>query len=215
MRWKTVTALILITLLMTGSALTQTAPIQATSAGNLIMRAEATPPRPNNGITQAPTSDTRGQISWTRNNSQVKRSEQENFAGLEAFFDRLDIANEFSGAVLVARNGYPIFRRAYGLASREYGAPNRPDTKFNIGSINKVFTQIAIGRLIEQGRVSLDDTIGRHLPDYPNQQARESVTVRRLLAMTSGIGDIFNSERYRSTPKDRIRTINDYLALFA
>jgi CubicO group peptidase (beta-lactamase class C family) len=133
---------------------------------------------------------------------------------LDKYLDEKVKADEFAGAVLVAKNNRPIFRKAYGLASREYNAPNRIDTKFNLGSINKIFTAIAIGQLIEQGQLSLDDTIGRHLPDYPNQQAREHVTVRHLLEMTSGIGDFFN-EKYRSTPKDRIRTTNDYLSLFA
>ena len=141
-------------------------------------------------------------------------AEQEAFAGLDKDLDRLVKANEFAGAVLVAKNGQPVFRKAYGLASREYDVPNRVDTRFNLGSINKIFTQIAIGQLIKQGKLSLDETIGKHLPDYPNNQARQSVTIKHLLDMSSGIGDIFN-EKYRSTPKDRIRTNEDYLLLFA
>jgi CubicO group peptidase (beta-lactamase class C family) len=144
-----------------------------------------------------------------------RERELETFDELDAYLDRRVKANEFAGAVLVAKNGHPIFRKAVGLASREYGAPNRLDTKFNLGSICKAFTKIAVGQLIEQGELSLDDTIGRHLPDYPNPQARDSVTIRQLLEMTSGIGDIFNSEKYKSIAKDRLRTIADYLPLFA
>ncbi|MBO0798235.1 MAG: beta-lactamase family protein, partial [Blastocatellia bacterium] len=133
---------------------------------------------------------------------------------LDRYLDGLVKADKFAGTVLIAKKGQPIFRRAYGLASREYGTPNRPDTKFNLGSICKTFTQIAIGQLIDEGKLTMDDTIGMILPDYPNQQARESVTVRQLLSMTSGIGDIFN-DKFRSIAKDRIRTIADYLPLFA
>jgi D-alanyl-D-alanine carboxypeptidase len=52
------------------------------------------------------------------------------------------------------------------------------------------------------------------LPDYPNAQAAEKVTIRHLLGMTSGIGDFFGS-RYDATPKEKIRTLRDYLPLFA
>jgi CubicO group peptidase (beta-lactamase class C family) len=180
----------------------------------LTLRVETDSPHSINGIILAPANAPRGQIPRPGNGFLGKDSASAIPAELEKNLDGMVKSSEFSGAVLVAKNGYPIFRKAYGLASREYGAHNRLDTKFNLGSINKVFTQIAIGRLIEQGALSLDDTIGKHLPDYPNQQARDSVTVRHLLAMTSGIGDIFN-EKFRSTPKDRLRTIADYLPLFA
>jgi CubicO group peptidase (beta-lactamase class C family) len=92
--------------------------------------------------------------------------------------------------------------------------PNRLDTKFNLGSINKVFTQIAIGQLAEQGKLSIDDKLGKHLPDYPNREAAEKVTIRQILDMKSGIGDFFGPE-YQATPKDRLRTVKDFLPLFA
>jgi D-alanyl-D-alanine carboxypeptidase len=123
-------------------------------------------------------------------------------------------ADEFSGVVLVAKNGQPVMRNAYGLASREYNVPNRTDTKFNLGSINKVFTQVAVGQLAEQGKLSFDDTLGKHLPDYPNRQAAEKVTIRQLLSMSSGIGDFFGA-KYDATPKDRLRKLSDFLPLFA
>ena len=133
---------------------------------------------------------------------------------IEAYVAGLVQADEFAGVVLVARGDTPIFLRAYGLADRGFGTPNRPDTRFNLGSINKLFTTIAVGQLLEQGKLSLGDTIGRFLPDYPNREAMATVTVKHLLEMTSGIGDFFG-ERFEATPKDRVRTIRDYLPLFA
>ena len=56
--------------------------------------------------------------------------------------DRLSQADEFSGAVLIAKNGETLFRRAYGQASKRFSVPNTPETKFNIGSINKSFTKL-------------------------------------------------------------------------
>ena len=123
-------------------------------------------------------------------------------------------ADEFSGTVLVAKKDGVVFQKAYGLASKEYNVPNRIDTKFNLGSINKTFTQVAIGQLAEQGKLSFDDKLGKHLPDYPNHDAAEKVTIRQLLDMKSGIGDFFGPE-FDAMSKDRLRTLKDFLPLFA
>ena len=126
---------------------------------------------------------------------------------------RLAAAGEFSGVVLIARNGKPFFHQAYGSADRAFGVANRPDTKFNIGSINKTFTQTAIGQLAEKGKLSLDDTIRKHLPDSTLAGA-DRITIQQLLTMSSGLGDFFG-ETFDATPKSRIRTLQDYLRLFA
>lgn len=123
-------------------------------------------------------------------------------------------ADEFAGAVLVARAGGTLVRAAYGLASREHGVANRPDTKFNLGSINKVFTRLAIAQFAAAGKLSLDDRLGKWLPEYPNADAREKVTLRHLLGMSGGIGDFFG-DRFDATPKDRFRSNRDFLPMFA
>ena len=133
---------------------------------------------------------------------------------LNAMIDKRVADDSFSGVVMVAKDGKPIFQRAVGLASKSYNIPNRIDTKFNLGSINKFFTRIAISQLIEQGKFSLDDTIGKYLPDYPNKVAAEKVTIKHLLDMQSGVGDFFGP-KFDDTPKNRIRAIKDYLPLFA
>ncbi len=122
--------------------------------------------------------------------------------------------DRFSGVVLIARPGTALYLKAWGLASREFGAPNRTDTKFNLGSINKIFTKTAIAQLLEKGTISLDDTLGRLLPDYPNKDAAAKVTLRQLVAMRSGIGDFFGP-RFEKTPKDVFRRNADFLPLFA
>ena len=135
-------------------------------------------------------------------------------ARIRAELDQRSRADLFSGVVLVAQGDQVLLHEARGLASREFAAANRTDTRFNLGSINKLFTRVAIGQLAEQGKLSLDDTIGKFLPDYANREAAGKVTVRQLLDMTSGIGDFFG-EKYEATPKDRIRTLEDYLQFFA
>ncbi len=141
-------------------------------------------------------------------------SEAELVGAVDGYFKKLVDADEFSGAVLVAKQGKPVYQKAFGLASKEFNVPNRLDTKFNTGSIDKSYTQIAIGQLIEQGKLAADDTIGKHLPDYPNKQAAEKITILHLLTHTSGIGDFFN-ERYFATPKNQLRNIADFLKLIA
>jgi len=140
-------------------------------------------------------------------------TETEMLKELETFMDQTSIEDQFSGVVLLAKGESPIFRKAYGLASKEYNVPNRVDTRFNLGSINKFLTRIAIEQLEGKGKLRLDDPVSKYLTDYPNKEAAENVTIRHLLDMTSGIGDFFG-EKYQSTPKDRIRTLSDYLLLF-
>jgi D-alanyl-D-alanine carboxypeptidase len=135
-------------------------------------------------------------------------------AEIDGLVDGLVEKDEFSGVVLVARGEAPMFWKAYGLASKEYGVSNRLDTRFNIGSINKMITRVAIEQLAGKGALRFDDTIGKFLPDYPNGEAAGKVTIRQLIDMTSGIGDFFG-EKYAATPKDRIRDLADYLPLFA
>jgi D-alanyl-D-alanine carboxypeptidase len=152
--------------------------------------------------------------SSTETTAQDRISESTALSTIEELSRSLAGKDEFSGVVLVAKDGNPILQKAVGLASREYDVPNRLDTKFNLGSINKIFTQILIGQLIDQGKLSLDDHLVKLLPDYPNREAAERVTLRQLLDMTSGIGDFFGPE-FEATPKDRIRNLKDYLPLFA
>ncbi len=146
--------------------------------------------------------------------SKISQEDSELVMELESFLKELADKDEFSGVVLLAKNDKPLFFKAYGFASKEFKVPNNVNTRFNIGSINKIITRIAIEQLREAGKLKLDDTIGKHLPDYPNKEAREKVTIKHLLEMSSGIGDFFG-EKYQATPKNKIRNLSDYLPLFA
>jgi D-alanyl-D-alanine carboxypeptidase len=141
-------------------------------------------------------------------------TEAEALALIEKRLNELIAADEISGVVMITKGATPLLQKAFGLASREYNVPNRMDTKFNLGSINKLFTQIAIGQLVEQGKLSFDDKLGKHLPDYPNRDAAAKVTIRHLLDMASGIRDFFGPE-FQDMPKDRLRAVKDFLPLFA
>jgi D-alanyl-D-alanine carboxypeptidase len=100
-------------------------------------------------------------------------------------------AGRFAGAVLVARNGRVLLRRAYGLADIADGRQATAGTRYCIGSMGKMFTAVSILQLIQAGRVGLDDPLARHLPDYPNADLARRVTIAHLLTHTGGTGDVF------------------------
>ncbi|MFY2763096.1 serine hydrolase domain-containing protein [Arenimonas sp. MALMAid1274] len=101
-------------------------------------------------------------------------------------------AGRFTGTVLVGRGDDTLYAGAFGLADRRSGRPNTLDTPFNLGSINKMFTGIAIAQLQAAGKLDWTDTVGRHLPDFPNAQIRDRVTLHQLLTHTSGVGSYWN-----------------------
>ncbi len=119
----------------------------------------------------------------------------------------------FSGAVMIAKDGKPILSKSYGFANAAKKELNRPDTKFNLGSINKMFTRIAIGQLLKQGKVSFSDTLIKVLPDYPNREIASKITIGQIINMRSGLGDFFG-DKFIASDKSKIRTLQDYLPFF-
>jgi D-alanyl-D-alanine carboxypeptidase len=141
-------------------------------------------------------------------------------AKAEALIAPVVEADQFSGAVLVARNGVPVFKRAFGLANREWGTPNTPDTKFRIGSITKQFTATGILQLVEAGKLSVDDPVSKYYPDAP--PGWNSITIRHLLTHTSGIPSFtgiphfFEGQaRLDRTPEEIIKLTQDKPLEFA
>ena len=98
---------------------------------------------------------------------------------IDSYLDSLVAENKLSGAVLVARDGVTIASKAAGIANKTTGAPITLNTRFNLGSTNKMFTAIAIAQLAQAGRLSFDDTISKHLPDYPNKVSGVELYQRR------------------------------------
>jgi len=96
-------------------------------------------------------------------------------------------------AILVSKNGRVLVSKGYGTADLEWDAPATDDTVFAVGSITKSFTGLAVAQLVAAGKLSLDDTLGKFLPDFPADKRK--ITVRQLLNHTSGL---FN---YTETPE--------------
>ncbi|UCD63627.1 MAG: beta-lactamase family protein [Candidatus Zixiibacteriota bacterium] len=130
-------------------------------------------------------------------------------AYLDELVDSLVARDQFSGTILVAKDGQPVYKRAAGEACKWYHVPNKIDTKFCLGSMNKMFTSVAVAQLVEQGKLSYDDKIGQHLPDYPNQDVREKVTLHQLLTHTSGMG-MYWEELFTNPEWPYIETVQDY-----
>ncbi|MGA0607701.1 serine hydrolase domain-containing protein [Phenylobacterium sp. VNQ135] len=109
-------------------------------------------------------------------------------------------AQVFSGAVLVARGRTVLATEACGYANRRYDVPNRPDTRFNLASINKMFTAVAVMQLAEAGKLSLDDPLSRHLDEtWIAPDVGRTITLRHLLTHTSGLGSFLNETWNRSS----------------
>src|ERR1700694_920171 len=132
---------------------------------------------------------------------------------LSSSVDSLARAGQFAGVAVLAKNGVPVFQRAYGMADRERSVANNLETAFNLGSINKVFTQIAILQLGAAGKLNLDSTLAAYWPDYPNKAVANKITIRQLMRHTSGIGGNIFASPAGGTRND-VRTLKDYLGLF-
>lgn len=120
----------------------------------------------------------------------------------------------FTGTVLVARAGQPIFRKAYGAANREWMMPNAIGTRYRIGSITKPFTAVLILQLADENKLGLDDPIKKYLPDLPANWGQASV--RQLLSHMSGIPSHTALEDFdaklqpvRHTPQELIDLLKD------
>jgi CubicO group peptidase (beta-lactamase class C family) len=141
-------------------------------------------------------------------------NEDELIAEVKAHASELASRNQFSGAVLVADEGESlhIFDDAWSLADRDKNIKNAIETQFCIGSMNKMFTAVAVLQLVEAGKLSLDGTIAQYWPSYPNHDLSGKVTIRELLTHTGGTGDIFTPEY--EAHRLEMTTLDDYVKLF-
>lgn len=118
----------------------------------------------------------------------------------------------FSGVVLIAHHGNIVLEKAWGMADSARQIPNTTSTQFCIGSMNKMFTSVAILQLVQQGKIALDKPIASYWPNYPNRDLAVRVTIREFLNHTGGTGDIFTPE-YQAR-RQEIRSLADFVSLF-
>jgi CubicO group peptidase (beta-lactamase class C family) len=127
----------------------------------------------------------------------------------------------FSGVVDVRRDGEVLFQSAFGLASPRWGVANTLDTRFDVASISKLFTSVAVLQLVDARRLELDASIHEYV-DLTGTTVAAAVTLRHLLTHTSGIADIAEeddgenyAEVFRRVPCHTITTLRDFMPLFA
>lgn len=113
---------------------------------------------------------------------------QDQFAAVDAFVRAEMARQKIPGVALaIVRGGTPVKMEGYGLANVEHQVPVTPDTVFQSASVGKQFTAAAIMRLVEQGKLSLDDPLTTYFPDAP--ASWRAITPRHLLTHTSGLPD--------------------------
>jgi D-alanyl-D-alanine carboxypeptidase len=139
-------------------------------------------------------------------------SQSDLLTALREKLEKDSAADKFAGAVIVAKDGKAIFSGAYGMADREKKIPNTLDTKFRIGSMNKMFTATSILQLVQAGKIALNDPLGKYITDYPNKEFASKVTIQQLLTHTGGTGDIFGPEF--DAHRKELRTLQDYVNLY-
>lgn len=135
---------------------------------------------------------------------------------LGLYLEEQSRTDNFSGSVLVAKDGNPILEYSSGLANREKNILNGIDTKFNLGSANKMFAGVAIAQLAEAGSLGFHDAVGIYLPGFPNQVVREQVTIHHLLTHTSGLGSFIDLDCRDEflAARENLKTIEYVVNLF-
>jgi CubicO group peptidase (beta-lactamase class C family) len=140
-------------------------------------------------------------------------AEKEAIDEIRALMAKVKQKNWYSGTVLVAREADVLLTDFAGEASKAFHVPNNIDTKFNLGSMNKMFTSTAIARLVEAGKLSFDDAIGKYIDEtWLPKTVTDTITVRHLITHTSGLGSYFN-DVYQKSSRALFRKLDDYKPL--
>ncbi|WP_184718094.1 serine hydrolase domain-containing protein [Caulobacter sp.] len=123
-----------------------------------------------------------------------------------------ELGEDYSGVVLVARRGQPFATFAQGWADRERQIPNRAETRFRIGSVNKMQTAVAVLQLVQAGKVDLDAPLITYLKAYPDAAWARKVTLHHLLSHSGRAGDIFGPAY--DARREALRTPQDFIDLY-
>ena len=158
----------------------------------------------------------KSEIAQKDNEKQIKKyKDDELIKKTELSLKKLAQDEEFSGTVIVAKEGKVLIEKAIGMASKSYEIPNKMDTKFNIASVGKTFTALAITQLVEQGKLSFDDSLSMYIgADWLDPEISKKIQIKHLLTHTSGLDDYFR-DAYMQCDIPFFRELKDYKALIA
>lgn len=116
-----------------------------------------------------------------------------------------------NGSILIASNGNILLNKGFGMANWEHAVPNKPATKFRIGSLTKAFTSMGIFQLHEEGKLSIDDCVAKYLPDFPHG---EKMTICHCLTSTTGIPNYTSFPDFWSKTMRLPMTLNQLIDSF-
>lgn len=143
----------------------------------------------------------------------VKLDEEEMIAYTSGLIDCLCKQDVFSGTLLIAKGDQVLLEKACGEATKSWHVANNIDTKFNLGSMNKMFTATAIAQLVEKGLLSYDTPISQYVDEtWLPKSITDKVTVHHLLTHTSGLGSYFN-DTYMKGSRELYRNVEDFKPL--
>ena len=116
----------------------------------------------------------------------------------------------FSGAILIAQGSHVITEGVCGDASKRYHVANKMDTKFNIASIGKMFTAVAIGQLAEAGKLNFDDKISKYIDaSWLPASVSERISIAQLLAHSDGLAEFLTKESAYQSSRALYRELDD------
>lgn len=114
---------------------------------------------------------------------------------------------QFSGTIMLVKNNQPIYAKAMGFADKELNKKNTIDSTYQIASVQKIITATAVLKLIEEGKLSFDDTLSQFYPNFPHG---DQITIQSMLNMTSGL-HLPNEKR----PNKVFKSQDDYVKYYA
>ena len=121
----------------------------------------------------------------------------QDFGKVDEYLTAWANTGQYSGSVLIAKDGNVLLRKGYGMADRELNVPNSPEMIYRIGSISKTFTAFAILQLEERGKLKVEDPVVKYIPEMP--EAWQKITIEHLLTHTSGLPNIMNAAAIHKT----------------
>jgi CubicO group peptidase (beta-lactamase class C family) len=142
-------------------------------------------------------------------NAQHNKITEEQIVNINKLVEDLESKDAFSGTVLIAKGDKILYQKAVGLAYKVENLKNNINTKFNVGSMDKMFTSVAIAQLVDKNQLNYSDKLIQHLPNLPKQTFGE-ITIEHLLTHSAGTGDFFVFPKFEAIA-DTAKTIGTYV----
>lgn len=130
---------------------------------------------------------------------------------IEKWIERYEENGYLNGSILIAANGNILLNKGFGTANWEHAVPNKPTTKFRIGSLTKAFTAMGIFQLHEERKLNVDDYVGKYLPDFPHG---DKMTIYQCLTSTTGIPNYTSFPDFWSKTMRLPMTLNQLIDSF-